>query len=98
MRNRKLTGSWAGFSFKSGRLVTPEGRELLPEDLAWISLTAQLAQEYRRLLAADRDRRGLVTPGVRKTMKSGIRQLPTRHAEPCPVVPLLPALTGTGRV
>lgn len=97
MRDRKLTGPWAGFAFKSGRLVTPEGRELLPEDLAWISLTAQLAQEYRRLLEADRRARGLMTPTL-KTMKSGIRQLPTRHAEPCPVVPMVPALRGSGRV
>lgn len=97
MRNRKLTGPWAGFSFKSGRLVTPEGRELLPEDLAWISLTAQLAQEYRRLLAADRERRGLMTPGTDRAMKSGIRQLPTRNAEPCPVVPLMPTLRRSGR-
>lgn len=98
MRDRKLTGPWAGFAFKGGRLVTPEGRELLPEDLAWLSLTAQLAQEYRRLLAVDRDRRGLITPGVSKATKRGIRQLPARHAEPCPVVPLLPALKVAGCV
>ncbi len=96
MKDRKLTGSWAGFAFKGGRLVTPEGRELLPEDLAWISLTAQLAQEYRRLLEADRASRGLITPTF-KAMKRGIRQLPARHAEPCPVVPLLTALKQSGR-
>lgn len=50
MRNRNLTGPWAGFSFKSGRLVTPEGRELYPEDLAWLSLTAAQAQEWRRMM------------------------------------------------
>ncbi|EPG5380842.1 TPA: DUF3653 domain-containing protein [Stenotrophomonas maltophilia] len=50
MRDRKLTGPWAGFSFKAGRLVTPEGRELLPEDLAWLSLTASQAQEWRRMM------------------------------------------------
>ncbi|KRG64255.1 hypothetical protein ABB26_08725 [Stenotrophomonas humi] len=96
MKDRKLTGSWAGFAFKGGRLVTPEGRELFPEDLAWISLTAQLAQEYRRLLEADRRARGLITPSL-KPMKGGIRQLPTRHAEPCPVVPLMPTLRRSGR-
>jgi hypothetical protein len=78
--------------------VTPEGRELLPEDLAWISLTAQLAQEYRRLLEADRDRRGLITPGVGKATKGGIRTLRPRNAEPCPVVPLMPALKLAGGV
>lgn len=62
MKNRKLTDQWTGFSFKSGRLITPEGHELLREDLAWISLTAQLAQEYRRLLDDERQRRAL--PGT----------------------------------
>ncbi|WP_182267822.1 DUF3653 domain-containing protein [Stenotrophomonas maltophilia] len=54
MRDRKLTGPWAGFSFKGGRLVTPEGRELLPEDLAWLALTAAQAQEWRRMMEARR--------------------------------------------
>ncbi|MBA0220072.1 hypothetical protein D7U74_00660 [Stenotrophomonas maltophilia] len=52
MRDRKFTGAWAGFSFKGGRLVTPEGRELLPEDLAWLSLLAVQAHEWRRLMEA----------------------------------------------
>ncbi|WP_375070761.1 DUF3653 domain-containing protein [Stenotrophomonas lactitubi] len=50
VRDRNLTGPWAGFSFKGGRLVTPEGRELYPEDLAWLSLTAAQAQEWRRMV------------------------------------------------
>ena len=50
VRDRNLTGPWAGFAFKHGRLVTPEGRELLPEDLAWISLLAAQAQEWRRMM------------------------------------------------
>lgn len=50
VRDRNLTGPWAGFSFKAGRLVTPEGRELEPQDLAWLSLTAAQAQEWRRLM------------------------------------------------
>lgn len=54
MRDRKLTGPWAGFSFKGGRLVTPEGRELEPQDLAWLSLTAAQAQEWRRMMEARR--------------------------------------------
>lgn len=64
MRDRTLTGPWAGFSFKGGRLVTPEGRELLPEDLAWLSLTAAIAQEWRTMMAdtrrgyAPKDRHG----------------------------------------
>ena len=54
MRDRKLTGPWAGFSFKAGRLVTPEGRELEPQDLAWLALTAAQAQEWRRMMEAGR--------------------------------------------
>lgn len=50
MRDRNLTGPWAGFSFKAGRLVTPEGRELEPQDLAWLSLLAAQAQEWRRMM------------------------------------------------
>nr|WP_239666581.1 DUF3653 domain-containing protein [Stenotrophomonas maltophilia] len=50
VRDRNLTGPWAGFSFKADRLVTPEGRELEPQDLAWLSLTAAQAQEWRRLM------------------------------------------------
>lgn len=83
MRDRKLTGPWAGFAFKGGRLVTPEGRELLPEDLAWLGLTAALAQEYRRLLDQE---------------KSSHRRRARHSAEPCPVVPLLPALRRPARV
>ncbi len=49
-----LTGPWAGFSFLGDRLITPEGRELLPEDLAWLSLTACQAQEWRRMMEAAR--------------------------------------------
>ncbi|MFK3847852.1 MULTISPECIES: DUF3653 domain-containing protein [Bacteria] len=54
MRDRNLTGPWAGFAFKGGRLVTPEGRELEPQDLAWLGLTAALAQEWRKMMAAAR--------------------------------------------
>ncbi|HEL4110001.1 TPA: hypothetical protein UM343_000079 [Stenotrophomonas maltophilia] len=64
MRDRKLTGPWAGFSFKGGRLVTPEGRELEPQDLAWLSLTAAQAQEWRRLM----ETRGVPANGIRKPL------------------------------
>ncbi|WP_313242387.1 DUF3653 domain-containing protein [Stenotrophomonas sp.] len=67
MRDRTLTGPWAGFSFKGGRLVTPEGRELLPEDLAWLSLTAAIAQEWRAMM--DDTRRGYLPKD--------------RHGKPC---------------
>ncbi|WP_285316413.1 DUF3653 domain-containing protein [Stenotrophomonas maltophilia group sp. Smal35] len=54
-----LTGPWAGFSFLGDRLITPEGRELLPEDLAWLSLTACQAQEWRRMMEAARSVRSI---------------------------------------
>lgn len=54
MRDRQLTGPWAGFAFKGDRLVTPEGRELRPEDLAWLSLLAARAQEWQRMMDAAR--------------------------------------------
>lgn len=82
MRDRKLTGPWAGFAFKGGRLVTPEGRELLPEDLAWLGLTAALAQEYRRLL--DHEKR--------------VARRQWHQPEACTVVPLLPAIRQRQRV
>lgn len=65
MRDRNLTGPWAGFSFKGGRLVTPEGRELYPEDLAWLSLTAAQAQEWRRMMDQLRGKSAGATSGNR---------------------------------
>lgn len=59
MRDRQLTGPWAGFAFKGDRLVTPEGRELRPEDLAWLSLLAARAQEWQRMMDAARTGRKL---------------------------------------
>lgn len=100
MKNRKLTGPWAGFSFENYALVTPEGRRLLPEDLAWISLTAQLAQEYRRLLDEERHRRalpGTIPAYMRGAANSVNRTKVVHRAEPCPVVPLLPALKRSAR-
>ncbi|HGM7333933.1 TPA: DUF3653 domain-containing protein [Stenotrophomonas maltophilia] len=64
MRDRNLTGPWAGFSFKAGRLVTPEGRELEPQDLAWLSLTAAQAQEWRRMM----ETRGVPASAIRKPL------------------------------
>jgi len=79
MRDRTLTGPWAGFSFKGGRLVTPEGRELLPEDLAWLSLTAAIAQEWRTMMADTRrgyepkDRHGKPCGSRRLSIPAGRR-------------------------
>ncbi len=56
MRNRALTGPWAGFSFQGGYLITPEGRAIAPQDLAWLGLTATLAREWRLLMEDERTR------------------------------------------
>lgn len=74
MRDRNLTGPWAGFSFKGGRLVTPEGRELEPQDLAWLSLTAAQAQEWRRMMGELRR-----TPAV---SRDGRKPYAARATEP----------------
>ena len=51
-KDRYLTGAWSGFYFKNtdDALVTPEGREIHPEHLRWLSLTCQLAREWTRLM------------------------------------------------
>ncbi len=56
MRDRALTGPWAGFSFQRGHLITPEGRAISPQDLAWLGLTTTLAREWRLLMEDDRAR------------------------------------------
>lgn len=55
MRDRQLTGLWAGFSFKGGKLVSPEGHTYEPEDLAYLALTCGIAQEWRRMMQDDRE-------------------------------------------
>ena len=56
MRDRALTGPWAGFSFKGDCLITPEGRAISPQDLAWLGLTTALAREWRLMMEDDRAR------------------------------------------
>lgn len=50
MKDQKLTGPWAGFSFEAGFLVTPEGRRFDPTELRWLSLTCNLAREWRLMM------------------------------------------------
>lgn len=71
-----LTGPWAGFSFLGDRLITPEGRELLPEDLAWLSLTACQAQEWRRMMEAARSMPSIDSSGNAHNRDAGIRHHP----------------------
>ncbi|MFL4518729.1 DUF3653 domain-containing protein [Stenotrophomonas pavanii] len=71
-----LTGPWAGFSFLGDRLITPEGRELLPEDLAWLSLTACQAQEWRRMMEAARSVPSIDSSRNVRNRDAGIRHHP----------------------
>ncbi|MCC4603691.1 DUF3653 domain-containing protein [Xanthomonas campestris] len=57
MRDRKLTGQWAGFSFQNGHLITPEGRGIAPADLQWLSLTCTIAREWTTMMAEERARK-----------------------------------------
>ncbi len=77
-----LTGPWAGFSFLGDRLITPEGRELYPEDLAWLSLTACQAQEWRRMMEAARS-----APSIDSSRNVRNRDASIRH-HPATVVNL----------
>ncbi|PZT14419.1 hypothetical protein A7X91_02665 [Stenotrophomonas maltophilia] len=71
-----LTGPWAGFSFLGDRLITPEGRELLPEDLAWLSLTACQAQEWRRMMEAARSAASSDSSRNERNRDAGIQHHP----------------------
>lgn len=46
-----LTGPWAGFGFQGGHMFTPEGLQLEPCDMAWWSLTCNIAREWRLMKA-----------------------------------------------
>ncbi|TDB33884.1 hypothetical protein TEP_09580 [Stenotrophomonas sp. TEPEL] len=49
-----LTGHWAGFGFQGGHMFTPEGHQLEPGDMAWWSLTCNIAREWRLMMAEAR--------------------------------------------
>ncbi|WP_101927664.1 MULTISPECIES: DUF3653 domain-containing protein [Luteimonas] len=57
MRDRQLTGPWAGFSFRGDKLVSPEGHEFGPDDLGYLALTVGIAQEWRAMMQEDREQR-----------------------------------------
>ena len=50
-----LTGPWAGFGFQAGHMFTPEGHQLEPCDMAWWSLTRNIAREWRLMMADARE-------------------------------------------
>lgn len=57
MSNYKLPPEWHGYSWKRGRLVSPEGREYGHEDLRWLSLTVGIKHEWTRMMDAEKQRR-----------------------------------------
>lgn len=89
VRDRNLTGPWAGFSFRGGRLVTPEGRELEPQDLAWLSLTAAQAQEWRRMMGELRGDARSGHPRNRCSTKAARNTFPAVPAEVIEVATLM---------
>lgn len=90
MRDRKLTGPWAGFSFEAGFLVTPEGRRIDPAQLQWLSLTCNLAREWRLMMddakleleleAQERVRQEVVVP-LRRRLAQRRRLACARHVQ-----------------
>ncbi|UNK44011.1 phage protein [Luteimonas sp. S4-F44] len=74
MRDRALTGPWAGFAFRCGKLVTPEGREFEPEDLAYLALTVGIAQEWRRMMQEHREDRGYRLDGTVVHFRDAVRR------------------------
>ncbi len=51
-----LAGPWAGFGFQGGHMFTPEGHQLEPVDMAWWSLTCNIAREWRLMMEEARRR------------------------------------------
>nr|WP_313123361.1 hypothetical protein [Stenotrophomonas geniculata] len=45
------TGSWAGLGFQGGHMFTPERHQFEPCDMAWWSLTCNIAREWRLMMA-----------------------------------------------
>ena len=63
----ELTGPWAGFGFQAGHLWTPEDHTLHPNDMVWMSLTCNIAREWRLMMAEARSPAG--TPRARHASK-----------------------------
>ncbi|MHA8020322.1 DUF3653 domain-containing protein [Stenotrophomonas hibiscicola] len=66
-----LTGPWAGFGFQHGHMFTPEGHQLEPCDMAWWSLTCNIAREWR-LMMAEASPRAAAARKASTTAKSSV--------------------------
>lgn len=108
MRNKTLTGPWAGFSFQGGHLITPEGRSIAPSDLQWLSLTCTIAREWSTMMAEGRAKTPPKRPaGViylrdqfrkRQEKKAGLQRVDTGPAAKCAGLSSAPARRRKGRV
>ena len=81
MRDRKLTGTWNGYEFRNGALVTPEGYEFHHDDLRWLSLTVSIKREWQAMMA---EHRGEIVPrpgGNVLQFRDGIRRRYRRQQE-----------------
>lgn len=85
MKDKKLTGLWAGFSFEAGFLVTPEGRRFDPTDLRWLSLTCNLAREWRLMMDEAkedyREQRSAKVAALRSKLAHRRRLASARHVQ-----------------
>lgn len=77
MRDRKLTGPWAGFSFRRGKLVSPEGHEFGPDDLRWLALTVQIKHEWQAMMRDAQAGLPYSRPGTVVYFRDAVR---ARHA------------------
>lgn len=86
MTRKNLTGPWAGFYFEGPYLVSPEGHRWDHADLAWLSLTCNLAREWRLMMddakqeAQERVRQEVVVP-LRRRLAQRRRLACARHVQ-----------------
>lgn len=74
-----LTGPCSGFGFQGGHMFTLEGRQLEPCDMAWWSLTCNIAREWRLMMAEARIEvatRSVPPRMASATTKSSVSTLP----------------------
>ncbi|KAF1724953.1 hypothetical protein CSC78_10400 [Pseudoxanthomonas japonensis] len=76
-KRHELTGLWAGFGFQQGHMWTPEGFTLYPEQMAWWSLTCNIAREWTFMMA---ERRGEVIQGMDRPSDRDPRVSILRHS------------------
>jgi len=79
----ELDGAWSGFGFQNGRMFTPEGHALEPADMAWWSLTCNIASEWRRMMEDARafpDQSATTTRGLKKTIPAVAQVVCLRNA------------------